>query len=265
MSEHPEPLAALFRPWTWLWQRGTPPPLRCESAWVRCVLAAVICGTLGLISAALSTLVYIAVERLQLWWFFDIIAAHYGVSDEALISWLILHVIPGICFGLLVLVPLSRWQGRGWQRTLWSIPMSGLIYGLMYPVIESIFPVYSFPIETTSDFQSALLAWVLAGGVAGLGIGVWMLPAEVRIWSACLLFPTAAGLVSGSLTVGVYWLAEDASFSNASFLIDWFSMHGLDSEFLFFNWIAAFHGPVAVALALRFLWLPVQNDRLSGG
>lgn len=100
--DHPWALWAAFRGWTsWLFRRGTPPTLLHPRWFVRVLRMVTLMGLLGLISTA-AIVVQMVLEA---------VLRPVGISGVQGFGFMYL---PGISFGLIVLVPLSRWQGRNW-------------------------------------------------------------------------------------------------------------------------------------------------------
>ncbi|HUQ68587.1 MAG TPA: hypothetical protein VM165_03630 [Planctomycetaceae bacterium] len=100
------PLAEVFAVWTifrglprWYFARGCPPTLQHELRWVRGLRTSILLGTVGLASSWISTLWLFLEKQFQAFSPFD------GEGS--------LMFMPGAWFGLLVLLPLSRWMGRG--------------------------------------------------------------------------------------------------------------------------------------------------------
>lgn len=171
---------AVLRVWkTWLFRRGTPPTLRHPRWSVRLLRMVTLMGMLGLISTGVLV-VEIGIEQVM------------QASGVNAIQGFGLMYLPGITFGLFVLLPLSRWQGRNWWLTIPAVPVSAAVYvGAEYAFLEQ------FPMMSSSRGN----IWVagLCGGMAGgAGLSVWMNP-PFSLRAVTLWGPTLLAAVTGSM------------------------------------------------------------------
>lgn len=90
---------------------------------------------------------------------------------------------PGLCFGLIVLVPLSRWRGRNWWWTAAAVPVSAVVHHLLF----------SFLIPWVAT-QPSWVRRVTAGTIGGFGVAFWMIPPANRRALAFILLTAIAGV-----------------------------------------------------------------------
>ena len=98
------------------WLRREPPPWLNDPRWkARAFRATLFLGLLGSVSGSLTAL---SVEVLSYLW--KLVGGRPDIFEIQL------FLGPGFWFGLVTLVPLSRWLGRGWLMTCMAVPMSML-------------------------------------------------------------------------------------------------------------------------------------------
>lgn len=155
--DHPWALWAAFVGWkSWLFRRDIPPTLQHPRYTVRLMRMATLMGTLGLISTGVISM-QMALE------------AALRASGATGVQGFGFMLLPGISFGLCVLVPLSRWQGRNWWLTIPAVPISAAIYFGAIMAFLGQYPIMS-------NEKNAGLAGLCAGLVGGGGLGLWMNP-----------------------------------------------------------------------------------------
>jgi len=145
---------------------------------------------------------------------------------------------PGWAFGIIVLIPLSRWLGRNWFWSMISLlPSGGLYFASLY-LHFFISPVFG---ETSNPPVGAF--W--AGMLGGAGIGLWMARPGGR---SMLGLPVACGLVAG-VCCSIVFL--DGTPLKVGAISGWIS----DARNLlaFPTIYGSFQVPVAVVLGIR-LW-----------
>jgi hypothetical protein len=158
--DHPWALWAAFRGMrSWLFCRGLPPPLDHPRFAVRLLRMLTLMAALGIISTV-ATMGGISFEQLL-----DAAGVNWSAKGVAFM------ILPGVWFGLFVLIPLSRWQGRSWWWTIAGVPISAGIY---WCAVLSFIPFY--PIFSSSSDRSWFLAGLAAGAVGGGGLSAWMNP-----------------------------------------------------------------------------------------
>ncbi|MDZ4687018.1 MAG: hypothetical protein SH850_18230, partial [Planctomycetaceae bacterium] len=226
-------LADVFAVWTifrglprWYFARGCPPTLARELQWVRAARTTILLGTIGLATSWISTLWLFGERSLPF-------ASPFGKEGSMVFS-------PGAWFGLLVLVPLSRWLGRGWTVSSLLVPISTAVYfGAVHLYLRNAF---------NSDFLSNdLLGGMACGLWGGFGVSVWFIRLRrPRTW---WLVPWVA-FVGGVVTYGMT-VAPSPERLSLPFGLDWlielFAMNLLFSPFQAF---------VAMALGARLWWNP---------
>jgi hypothetical protein len=95
---------------------------------------------------------------------------------------------PGFVYGIIVLVPLSRWLGRGWHATLLSLVVSSAVYYAAFQLCFAISPIVG------STSKPMVGTWY-AGLLGGVGVGLWM----ARVGSLSMVWlPVACGLVAST-------------------------------------------------------------------
>lgn len=231
MTELPQPALSLMqfaRPQRWWLARGVPPALHDLRRWVRALRTTLLLGVMGLASASVST----AFPLISL--FLNAIASGREYGEFGLLVW------PGLVFGGVVLLPVSRWCGRNW----WAAVLAVFVSIGCYYVSVSLYLEWN-PLFGNKAF-SPEVAGALAGLIGGAGVGLWMLPwRRPRRWWTLMAVAAAGGL--GGLLTGAGWRA-DWNISVPSGL-DW--LRGLIGLNLCFS---PFQGLVAVALGLRLWW-----------
>jgi hypothetical protein len=144
---------------------------------VQAARVSVLMGALGFVAGWVSTLA---------WW----------GSARLLNSELGFLVGPGVCFGLVVLIPFSRWCGRGWWRTLFTPAVSA---GAYYAAVMA-FVANSPPFGDTN--LSQMLGGFVAGGCGAAIVAAWLTPwlwprPPVLFWTATLLMGGLGGVTTG--------------------------------------------------------------------
>lgn len=232
---------AAWKQWpTWWYRRGLPPTLQHPRIDVRLVRMLTLMGGLGCLSTAAC----------QAWMWCE------RVLDVSGINWPYkgggLMLLPGVWFGLFVLIPLSRWQGRSWWATLPAVAVSAGIYWLAVISFLQFAPIMS---PSSSD-KSWWLAGLSAGTVGGLGLWCWMNPPWFRR-SWFVLGPTWVAAVLGSLVFAIVFDHEPRS----AFFPDFVS-----HLVAFAEMFGPFHIGVAMALGLQLVWNtspPATPDKRS--
>lgn len=221
----------------WWLARGCPPTVCDVRRWVRAVRVSALLGLTGLASSWVSSAWPLigALEELA-----------PGINGEyGLVFW------PGVAFGAVVLLPMSRWMGRGWWLSLAAIPVSAALY---FNAVGLFFATHNL---LNGSARDATWGGCLAGLLGGAGVGVWMCHVtRPRTWLVALLAGIAGGL--GGLATGVNWHGERLP---------------LPSEVEWLGWILAmnfcfspFQVLVALAVGVRLWWMPPQlspNDEGS--
>lgn len=114
----PAPLmefAQFARPERW-WLRRGPPPWLDDPRWhARAFRASLALGLMGTVSGWLTVVGFFAAA---------LVGDLLGGFEEALQFMFGMISGPGFWFGVGVLIPLSRWLGRGWIMTLFAVPVS---------------------------------------------------------------------------------------------------------------------------------------------
>jgi hypothetical protein len=233
MSEHPTHPPSLFAVWTlfegwpqWLWAKGVPPTVVDANPTRQMVRLCLLLGFMGLASSAAGAGVMAAVNSL------------FAPADWGL------FVMPGVAFGMIVLVPVSRWHRRWWLTSLLSIAVSTVAY---YSAMTT-FLMASPPMGPSGldEWQSG----IFAGGVGATIVGLWMgFPTS---WQRLGEFATivTAGLTGGWL-FGLLWDSQALQ-----------ALHDVwPGPLQFFGkittWyilIAPFQILVAIALGMRWWW-----------
>lgn len=227
--DHPWALWAVFRGVrAWFFRRGLPPTLDHPRFTVRLLRALTLIVVLGTVST-LATMGGLGFEQLL-----DASGVHWPAKGLALM------ILPGVWFGLFVLVPLSRWQGRNWWLTIPAVPVSAGIY---WCALLSFVPF--FPIFSSSSNRSWFVAGLAAGAVGGLGLSVWMNP-PWRWRAASVILPTVLAAIFGAVCFA--FLFDDIP---QSMIPE--PLHRLLHIVACFG---PFHISVAMTLGLRLIWEP---------
>jgi hypothetical protein len=200
----------------WFLARGCPPPLRDDRRWVCGLRASVLLGTLGL-AASWASVFWLLIER--------------RLFDVGLIGTILFT--PGLWFGLFVMLPLSRWVGRGWLVSLLAVPVS-----------------------TRVNYEVVRLAnphWELVAAWGGLGVGLWLCdPRRPRtLWTAAVA-AIAGGLPYAAMNLLDRWDLDPNAGVPGGF--EW--VNGLVSMNLLFS---PFQVLVAMALGVRLWWPPPKE------
>lgn len=211
----------------WWLRKGVPPTLGPAGTRARAIRASLLLAMMGIVSSWLSFGVML----------FD----RFGHSHPGLNA--ITGLGPGAAFGVVVLVPLSRWLGRSWFWSIISIlPSAGLFYAAVH-VHFFVSPIFG---QTSNPPVGAF--W--AGLVGGVGIGLWMARPGGR---SLLGLPVACGLVAGVCCSIVFLDGTPLNGGSlGGFLRD-------ARNFLAFPTIyGSFQVPVAVVLGMRLWFMKKQ-------
>jgi hypothetical protein len=101
----------------WYFARGCPPPLRATTGWVRALHTSVLLGAMGLAWSAVGVVVgYFAMQLMVT-----------SSWPRAIVGMMVCGSF-GLIYGLGVLLPLSRWIGRPWWLTGFTVMVSVLVY-----------------------------------------------------------------------------------------------------------------------------------------
>lgn len=222
---------AAWKQWpSWWYRRGLPPTLQHPRADVRLIRMLTLMFLLGSLSTAAC----------QVWMWCE------KLLDSSGISWpykgIGLMFLPGIWFGLFVLIPLSRWQGRSWWV---AVPAVGVSAGIYWGAVVSF--VQFAPIMSSASDKSWWLAGLSAGTVGGLGLWCWMNPPWYRR-SWYVLGPTWFAAVLGSLIFAILFDNEPNTPLMPGFVSLLLSIAAM---------FGPFHIGVAMALGLTLLWTPI--------
>ena len=134
---------------------------------------AVTSGLLGLLSGVLSS---------------STILLRFPGTSQSPVMWL-----PGFVFALVVLLPISRWTGDGWQRTVGAIVASSAIYPF----------AHQFAAESAIGHSSAfIVAAVAFSGLVGSSVlaatFLFGRPFFARSATVTVILGTAIGALSGA-------------------------------------------------------------------
>ena len=190
VKEMPSPIIEYGKfayPQRWWLQRGRPEWLD-DSRWeVRAFRATVFLGLMGSASGGLSAVSLVSLSHL---WKL--------VCGRADIFEILLFLGPGFWFGLVTLVPLSRWLGRGWIMTGLAVPIS---------MLASFCGVTAFLV--VDPFMGESPKWIpggrkasgfYAGFIGAFIVSLWMgHPRKKLAWLSGLLAVTLATLGCGLL------------------------------------------------------------------
>lgn len=258
MVESQEHLPSLFRPWAWFYRPDTPPPFLHPSTSARIALVFVMGGMMGLASSAISTVLVVIQSTLD-------ITLPWGGWEALFVGRR--YLIPGGVFGALVLVPVSRWQGRSWTRSLLAIPVACLIYTIVGSLVESVGPamwLYRYDMLFKTENFNRILFLVLSQTAIAVGLATWMLSAARQNWKVSLGMATTVGILSGGLLVVVIEIMHNGTIDKLYELYLQVLPGDIGRymfEFLLFvNLFAVFDVPMAIALLTKFLPRPRQGD-----
>lgn len=181
----------------WLWHRGYPPELDDHRLWMRVLRITAVTSVLGMSSAWITAIVSLVAR------------AVIGPQHRYLSS-----CEPGLIFGLIALIPLSRWQGRNWWVSGMSVVLAMLFRSLL---IEWFFipQIYHYPRWTQN---------VLYGVMIGGGVSVWMVP-PVN-WKSCgwIFLITALSIDAGFTSELVNKTLLDVVPAAPSFILDLYGL-----------------------------------------
>lgn len=223
---------AAWKQWpAWWYRPGLPPTLQHARSDVRLVRMLTLMFVLGSLSTAAC----------QAWMWCE------RVIDLSGINWPYkgggLMFLPGIWFGLFVLIPLSRWQGRSWWVTIPAVAVSAGIYWAAVLSFLQFAPV----MDSGGDDTALWRAGFAAGTVGGLGLWCWMNPPwSCRSWF--ILGPTWLAAVVGALIFAILFDNEPYSSIMPDIVGQLFSIAAM---------FGPFHIGVAMALGLRLVCTPM--------
>lgn len=226
----PAPLiefAQFAHPQRW-WLRRGPPPWLDDSRWfARAFRASLILGLLGTVTGWITIGVILALQKLE-----DVVGDLPG--DDLLYSELLILLAPGYCFGLLTLVPLSRWLGRGWIMSLLAVPSSTFAcYVGIFVIIAAGSSKNPEWLEESSPF--------LAGVAGAAVVAAWMgNPRKASAWMAA----GAASLMAGAACqLHFQFISQN----------DWWRTSELSE--VVFGWLyVTFQSLAAIGLGVRLWW-----------
>jgi hypothetical protein len=179
----------LARPHAW-WLRQAPPPWLDDPRWqARAFRASLLLGLMGTVSGWLTVAGFVGAA---------FVSELLGGFEEALQFVFGLFCGPGFWFGVGVLMPLSRWLGRGWILSLLSVPLSmlacycGVVTFLTIDPIMGPGPAWIPGGERAGGFS--------AGFVGAAIVGLWMgHPRRKSAWLAVGLATFLAALGCGAI------------------------------------------------------------------
>jgi hypothetical protein len=204
----------------WLAKTGPPAWLDDPRWYIRAIRLSLALAILGFISAGLS-IPCVILGTVAL------------VKNVGYLFLLFLFFMPGLCFGLVALLPLSRWLGREWPLALLAVPVS---------MAASFGGVLGW---CAAGALQPLAAGFAAGFVGALMVGAWMgNPTQLRAWIAVF-----CAIVLASLGCGVVSCVG---------ITQKFEINGLFAVFCTFQCV------VAICLGAR-LWLPLSVGETGGG
>lgn len=151
-TEHPFAVWTVFRhaPRWWL-ARECPPTVRHPRFWMQVLRVSILLGAIGFVAGWVSTFV------LRL----DALLSESGLG---------LVAGPGACFGLVVLIPLSRWCGRAWWSTLFApVVAAGAYYTAVFVYLGNV-PIWGSP------HMPPAAAGFIAGACGAAVVAAWMTP-----------------------------------------------------------------------------------------
>lgn len=169
MNRHPWAIWELvFSAPRWLLHRGYPPELDDPRLSVRLWRITIVTFLLGFLAG----------------WAYAGLRLFVGYSGlRAYVPGIISVCYSGLCFGLIVLVPLSRWQGRNWWWTSAAVPVSAVVHHLLF--------AFQMPWVTK---QPMWVYQVTAGTIGGFGVACWMIPPVNRRAFAFIPMTVMAGV-----------------------------------------------------------------------
>lgn len=206
----------------WWLRKGVPSTLGPTGTRTRAIRASLLLATMGTLSSWLSfgTL------------YLDGFIYGHGVLDA------MMGFGPGFAYGIIVLVPLSRWLGRNWLATLLSPVVSAGLYYAALQLYFAISPIFG------STSKPIVGAWY-AGLLGGVGVGLWM----ARLVSLSMVWlPVVCGLVA-SACCSILFL--EGTPVKAGTFSGW--LNDVRNVLAFPTIYGGFQVPVAVVLGIR-LW-----------
>jgi hypothetical protein len=213
----------------WFFALGCPPTLIDERRWGRALRTSVLLGTLELVSSWLCAIAMSFIILLATGWIGMVVGTPFCA--------------PGFWFGIIVLLPLSRWQGRNWPLSALAILASSVIY-------------YGAFILYVNQHDQIHFAGAAAGATGGFGVGWWMNPSCTPTGRRVIALSTMAGTVGGLVCASIPNSRLTATNAVADRLLDILYVD---------TWYSSFHVLVAIALGGRLWWeqreLPQPSPR----
>lgn len=166
----------------WWLARGCPATVRGERGWRRVVRLSLLLAAVGAMSGVLSAAGSYLVN-----------AVHHDLEPPA-VAWL-----PGACFGLVALVPLSRWLGRSWWLTVPAVPVAaGAYFAAVWTMLLCCPPMSST--RLMPDEWGAAVAGACGAGLMGLWMSRPTSRRSVGVLGLVLLAGGVGGLLFGLIT-----------------------------------------------------------------
>lgn len=159
----------------WWLRKGIPPTLGPAGTWERVIRTSALLGFMALASSWVSVFV---------------MSISYPVIHP--LSWNDLQETgPGAAFGVVVLLPLSRWMGRSWWISLLAIAISAILFRAAVVVT---YGLADQPEAKSTDWAFGAFCGGLLGGV---GVGACMAGRRLR---SLVLFPLLAGIAAAAIS-----------------------------------------------------------------
>jgi len=230
----PAPLiefAQFAHPSRWWLRRGPPAWLDDPRWFARAFRASLLLGVMGTVTGWLTVAGIVLMHIAEPW------AGSLSISEFNL------FLGPGLWFGIGVMMPLSRWLGRGWIMTLLAVPVSMFACYCGFITLLLVHPIMS---SRPSEFPGGKdAAGFYAGFVGAAIVSLWMgHPLRKSAWLAGM---TASLLAS--LNCGLYFLAQP----DGSML----PLPGELATIIAQGWLyVGFQSLTAVGLGVRLWWVP---------
>lgn len=218
----------------WWLRNGVPPTLGPAGTRVRAIRTSILLAVMGIVSSWLSfgALYLDAILLSQGWLIVPAGAEPVGCG-------------PGWVYGMIVLVPLSRWLGRGWHATLLSLVVSAGLYYAALQLHFAISPIFG------STSKPIVGAWY-AGLLGGVGVGLWM----SRLGSLSMVWlPVLCGLVASTSYLIVFPDRTAGNPAPAPALL-----RDAVTLLAFVRIFGTFQIPVAMVLGIRLWGLPLKHS-----
>ncbi len=172
------------------WLRREPPPWLDDPRWeARAFRATLFLGLMGTVSGGVSAVGFFSISYLL-----------KSIGGGQVTSEYHLLLGPGFWFGLVTLVPLSRWLGRGWVMACLAVPISMLA---SFCGVTSCLFVDPFMGESPKWIPGGReAAGFYAGFIGALVVSLWMgHPRKKLAWLSGLLAVTLATLGCGLIVL----------------------------------------------------------------